>query len=160
MELRKTLAVWLTVMTAACSCNREAFKPVDNVVFIQDARLEEAGQTLSPGDAFHLHGIGCQQTDNVMLTFTWETGDATIPVGKVSGIYAKKQEVTPVGITAVLPYRYPAADVEVSVMREGKQQRIGLLRITDGQSPKELRLYGVSHVSCKIDGFMLDMNNT
>lgn len=67
MELRKTLAVWLTVMTAACSCNREAFKPVDNVVFIQDARLEEAGQTLSPGDAFHLHGIGCQQTDNVML---------------------------------------------------------------------------------------------
>ncbi len=67
MELRKTLAVWLTVMTAACSCNREAFKPVDNAVFIQDARLEEAGQTLSPGDAFHLHGIGCQQTDNVML---------------------------------------------------------------------------------------------
>ena len=56
MELRKTLAVWLTVMTAACSCNREAFKPIDNVVFIQDARLEEAGQTLSPGDAFHLHG--------------------------------------------------------------------------------------------------------
>lgn len=137
MELRKTLAVWLTVMTAACSCNREAFKPVDNVVFIQDARLEEAGQTLSPGDAFHLHGIGCQQTDNVMLTFTWETGDATIPVGKVSGIYAKKQDVTPVGITAVLPYRYPAADVEVSVMREGKLQGIGLLRITDGQSPKE-----------------------
>lgn len=44
MELRKTLAVWLTVMTAACSCNREAFKPVDNVVFIQDARLEEAGR--------------------------------------------------------------------------------------------------------------------
>ena len=159
MELRKTLAVWLTVMTAACSCNREAFKPVDNVVFIQDARLEEAGQTLSPGDAFHLHGIGCQQTDNVMLTFTWKTADATIPVGKVSGIYAKKQNVTPVGITAVLPYRYPAADVEVSVMREGKLQRIGLLRITDGQSPKELRLYGVSHVSCKIDGFMLDMNN-
>lgn len=159
MELRKTLAVWLTVMTAACSCNREAFKPVDNVVFIQDARLEEAGQTLSPGDAFHLHGIGCQQTDNVMLTFTWKTVDATIPVGKVSGIYAKKQDVTPVGITAVLPYRYPAADVEVSVMREGKLQRIGLLRITDGQSPKELRLYGVSHVSCKIDGFMLDMNN-
>ena len=159
MELRKTLAVWLTVMTAACSCNREAFKPIDNVVFIQDARLEEAGQTLSPGDAFHLHGIGCQQTDNVMLTFTWKTGDATIPVGKVSGIYAKKQDVTPVGITAVLPYRYPAADVEVSVMREGKLQRIGLLRITDGQSPKELRLYGVSHVSCKIDGFMLDMNN-
>ena len=159
MELRKTLAVWLTVMTAACSCNREAFKPVDNVVFIQDARLEEAGQTLSPGDAFHLHGIGCQQTDNVMLTFTWKTVDATIPVGKVSGIYAKKQDVTPVGITAVLPYRYPAADVEVSVMREGKLQRIGLLRITDGQSPKELRLYGVSHVSCKIDGFMLGMNN-
>lgn len=34
MELRKTLAVWLAVMTAACSCNREAFKPVDKVAFI------------------------------------------------------------------------------------------------------------------------------
>ena len=151
------LTVLISLMV--CSCNRKAFEPIDDVVFIQDAGLEEEGQTCEPGGAMHLKGTGYQQTDNVVLTFTWKTGDATIPVGKASGIYAKKQEVTPDGITAVLPYRYPAADVEVSVMREGHIQKAGSLRITDGQAPKELRLYGLSHASNSIDGFTLDINN-
>lgn len=44
MELRKTLAVWLIVMTAACSCNREAFKPVDNVVSYRTQDLRRLGR--------------------------------------------------------------------------------------------------------------------
>ena len=153
------LLVLATVATAIYSCNKKAFEPVEVVVFIQDARLEEEGLTRAPGDVIHLKGTGYQQTDNVMFTFTWETGDNLIPVGKASGIYAKKLETTTEGITAVLPYRYPAADVEVNVMREGKLQKIGSLNITDGQSPKELRLYGIDNARKSINGFILDVNN-
>ena len=153
------LLVLATVATAIYSCNKKAFEPVEEVVFIQDARLEEEGLTRAPGDAIHLNGTGYQQTDNVMFTFTWETGDNMIPVGKASGIYAKKQETDSDGITAMLPYRYPAADVEVNVMREGKLQKIGSLKITDGQSPEELRLYGIDNAGKSIDGFILDVNN-
>lgn len=143
----------------AFSCSRNAIGSEDEVAFIQDAGLEEERQTRAPGDAIHLKGTGYRQTDNVMLTFTWETGDVLIPLGKASGIYAKKLEVTQYGITAALPYRYPAADVEVSVMREGHLQKIGELKISDGQSPKELRLYGVSNTSKSIDGFTIGLNN-
>lgn len=149
----------LIVLAVLCSCNRKAFEPVEEIVFIQDAGIEEEGRTCSPGDAIHLKGTGYRQTDNVILTFTWETGDNLIPVGKASGIYAKTQTATSDGITAVLPYRYPASDVEVSIMREGRLQKIGSLKITDGQSPKELRLYGISNADKKIDGFTLDINN-
>ncbi len=149
----------LIILAALCSCNRKAFEPVEEIVFIQDAGIEEEGRTCSPGDAIHLKGSGYRQTDNVVLTFTWETGDNLIPVGKASGIYAKTQTATSDGITAVLPYRYPASDVEVSIMREGRLQKIGSLKITDGQSPKELRLYGISNADKRIDGFTLDINN-
>ena len=142
----------------AASCDRKNCEPSEDTVFIEDASLEEEGLECAPGDAVHLRGTGYRQTDNAMLTFSWETGNAHIPVGKASGIYAKRLEVTPEGITAVLPYRYPAADVEVSVMREGHMQRIGKLRITDGQAPKELRLYGMSKASKSIEGFILDVN--
>lgn len=159
MTFRNIFAASLVLMAAVCSCNKKAFEPVEEVVFIQDAMIEEEGQTCEPGGDIHLKGDGYQQTDNVMLTFTWETGDKHIPEGKASGIYAKKQAATSDGITATLPYRYPAADVEVSVMREGKLQKVGSLKITDGQSPKDLRLYGVNHASKSIDGYILDANN-
>lgn len=159
MNRIRIIGALLVLATVIYSCNKKAFEPVEDVVFIQDASLEEEGQTRAPGDVIHLKGTGYQQTDNVIFTFTWETGDNLIPVGKASGIYAKKREATTDGITAVLPYRYPAADVEVSVMREGKLQKIGSLNITDGQSLKELRLYGINNAKKNIEGFILDVNN-
>lgn len=157
MRLRILLNAMLVLTAAAVSsCNKNIN---DEIVFIQDAMLEEEGRTCEPGGAIHLKGSGYQQTDNVMLTFTWETGDRMMPVGKASGIYAKKQDAAPDGIIAVLPYRYPAADVEVSIMREGQLQKIGSLKITDGRAPKDLRLYGLGSESKSIEGFTLDINN-
>lgn len=153
------LVMALLASVTTLSCNRKTCEPDKETVFILEASLEEEGLERAPGDAVHLKGTGYRQTDNVMLTFCWETGDIHFPLGKASGIYAKRPEVTPEGITAALPYRYPAADVEVSVMREGNLQQIGKLRITDGQSPKELRLYGKSNTLKNIEGFILDENN-
>ena len=125
-------------------------------LIISNAGLQEEGQTLAPGEVIHLLGEGYRQTDNVMFSFSWETGDKLIPVGKVSGVYAKIQSIATGCIEVELPYRYPAARVDITLMREGEIQHIGSLNITDGQAPKDLRLYGIKDGS--VDGYILDEN--
>ncbi len=149
-------AVFCIVMVAAMiGCNKKAFVSEKELI-ISDANLLEEGKTLAPGDAIHLLGEGYRQTDNVMLSFSWETGDKVIPIGQVSGVYAEIVSVEPERIEVLLPYRYPAARVDVTLMREGKTQDIGSLNITDGQAPKDLRLYGIKDKS--VDGYILDEN--
>lgn len=149
-------AILCAVMVATMiGCNKKAFESEKELI-ISDASLQEEGKTLAPGDAIHLLGEGYRQTDNVMLSFSWETGDKVIPIGQVSGVYAEIVSVEPERIEVLLPYRYPAARVDVTLMREGKTQDIGSLNITDGQAPKDLRLYGIKDKS--VDGYILDEN--
>lgn len=149
-------AVFCAVMVAAMiGCNKKAFVSEKELI-ISDASLQEEGKTLAPGEVIHLLGEGYRQTDNVMLSFSWETGDKVIPIGQVSGVYAEIVSVEPGGVEVLLPYRYPAARVDVTLTREGKTQEIGSLNITDGQAPKDLRLYGIKDKS--VDGYILDEN--
>lgn len=148
-------AILCAVMVAAMIGCSKAFVSEKELI-ISDANLLEEGKTLAPGDAIHLLGEGYRQTDNIMLSFSWETGDKLIPVGKASGVYAEIVSVEPTRIEVLLPYRYPAARVDVTLTREGKTQEIGSLNITDGQAPKDLRLYGIKDKS--VDGYILDEN--
>lgn len=148
-------AVFCIVMVAAIIGCSKAFVSEKELI-ISDASLQEEGKTLAPGEVIHLLGEGYRQTDNVMLSFSWETGDKVIPIGQVSGVYAEIVSVEPGGVEVLLPYRYPAARVDVSLIREGKTQDIGSLNITDGQAPKDLRLYGIKDKS--VDGYILDEN--
>lgn len=148
-------AILCAVMVAAIIGCSKAFVSEKELI-ISDASLQEEGKTLAPGEVIHLLGEGYRQTDNIMLSFSWETGDKLIPVGKASGIYAEIVSVEPTRIEVLLPYRYPAARVDVTLMREGKTQDIGSLNITDGQAPKDLRLYGIKDKS--VDGYILDEN--
>ena len=87
-------AVFCIVMVAAMiGCNKKAFVSEKELI-ISDASLQEEGKTLAPGEVIHLLGEGYRQTDNIMLSFSWETGDKLIPVGKASGIYAEIVSVT------------------------------------------------------------------
>ena len=148
-------AILCAVMVAAIIGCSKAFVSEKELI-ISDASLQEEGKTLAPGEVIHLLGEGYRQTDNIMLSFSWETGDKLIPVGKASGIYAEIVSVEPTRIEVLLPYRYPAARVDVTLTREGKTQEIGSLNITDGQAPKDLRLYGIKDKS--VDGYILDEN--
>lgn len=148
-------AILCAVMVAAIIGCSKAFVSEKELI-ISDASLQEEGKTLAPGNAIHLLGEGYRQTDNVMLSFSWETGDKVIPIGQVSGVYAEIVSVEPGGVEVLLPYRYPAARVDVTLTREGKTQEIGSLNITDGQAPKDLRLYGIKDKS--VDGYILDEN--
>lgn len=148
-------AILCAVMVAAIIGCSKAFVSEKELI-ISDASLQEEGKTLAPGEVIHLLGEGYRQTDNIMLSFSWETGDKLIPVGKASGVYAEIVSVEPTRIEVLLPYRYPAARVDVTLTREGKTQEIGSLNITDGQAPKDLRLYGIKDKS--VDGYILDEN--
>lgn len=148
-------AILCAIMVAAIIGCSKAFVSEKELI-ISDANLLEEGKTLAPGGAIHLLGEGYRQTDNVMLSFSWETGDKVIPIGQVSGVYAEIVSVEPGGVEVLLPYRYPAARVDVTLTREGKTQEIGSLNITDGQAPKDLRLYGIKDKS--VDGYILDEN--
>lgn len=148
-------AILCAVMVAAIIGCSKAFVSEKELI-ISDASLQEEGKTLAPGEVIHLLGEGYRQTDNVMLSFSWETGDKVIPIGQVSGVYAEIVSVEPGSVEVLLPYRYPAARVDVTLTREGKTQEIGSLNITDGQAPKDLRLYGIKDKS--VDGYILDEN--
>ena len=148
-------AILCAVMVAAIIGCSKAFVSEKELI-ISDASLQEEGKTLAPGEVIHLLGEGYRQTDNIMLSFSWETGDKLIPVGKASGVYAEIVSVEPTRIEVLLPYRYPAARVDLTLTREGKTQEIGSLNITDGQAPKDLRLYGIKDKS--VDGYILDEN--
>lgn len=150
-------AILCAVMVAAIIGCSKAFVSEKELI-ISDASLQEEGKTLAPGEVIHLLGEGYRQTDNVMLSFSWETGDKLIPVGKASGVYAEIVSVEPTRIEVLLPYRYPAARVDVTLTREGKTQEIGSLNITDGQAPKDLRLYGIKDGQRSVDGYILDEN--
>lgn len=150
-------AILCAVMVAAIIGCSKAFVSEKELI-ISDASLQEEGKTLAPGEVIHLLGEGYRQTDNIMLSFSWETGDKVIPIGKASGIYAEITSVEPERIEVLLPYRYPAARVDVTLMREGETQEIGSLNITDGQAPKDLRLYGIKDGQRSVDGYILDEN--
>lgn len=111
--------------------------------FVEDARIMENGETLSPGTIVHLEGKGYLETDDVTLNFFWETGDKLIPEGSIKGYYAKVISKSSNVITIQMPYRKPASRVEVNLMRDGKIMNIGNVNLTDGLTPRELNLYGV-----------------
>lgn len=72
--------VFLTVAgLTACSDDKEPEIPA----FVENARILENGETLSPGTIVHLEGQGYLETDDVTLNFFWETGDKLIPEGSI-----------------------------------------------------------------------------
>lgn len=123
----------------ACSDDKEP----EISAFVENARILENGETLSPGTIVHLEGRGYLETDDVTLNFFWETGDKLIPEGSIKGYYAKVISKSSNGITIQMPYRKPASRVEVNLMRNSKFMNIGNVNLTNGLTPTELNLYGV-----------------
>ena len=140
---RMLFVAFLTVTgVTACSDDKDPETPA----FVENARILEEGEILSPGTIVHLEGRGYLDTDNVILNIFWKTGDKLIPEGFHKGYYAKIISKSSDGMTIQMPYRKPASRVEVNLMRNGKLMNIGNVNLTDGLTPKELNLYGVYNV--------------
>lgn len=147
-----TLVLFALFCFTACSDESEN----NNENLVQGVEIKEIGQTLSPNDLVHITGSGFELSDQILLNFYWETGDKLFPEGSLIGYYYT--EITAINenaITLKLPYRMPASRVEVMLIREGNMQKLGEVKMTDGQTPKEYRLYGVYNNSTQ--NFTLDM---
>lgn len=135
------LLVAILTMAGLTACGDD--KEPEIPAFVENARILENGETLSPGTIVHLEGQGFLETDDVTLNFFWETGDKLIPEGYIKGYYAKVISKSSNGITIQMPYRKPASRVEVNLIRGGKIMNVGNVNLTDGLTPTELNLYGV-----------------
>ncbi len=125
------------------SCDDESEEPATTLV--ADAKLQEEGQTLSPGETVHLLGTGYQENDEVMLDFYWETGEYGFPFANIIAYRAKITSSAANGISIMLPYRKPESDVEIKLRREGEMQTIGKVHLKDGTTPPDIRLYGINN---------------
>ena len=112
---------------------------------VDQGGLTEAGKQVDPGDVIHAVGEGYEEGDEIMLNFYWETGEPSYPEGSVRGYFAQMVEKSANGIQIKLPYRLPESRVEVLLKRGGYFMKLGEVRLTDGQTPKEYRLYGINN---------------
>lgn len=135
------ITLFTAIGISACNNNDNDTLPQ----FITDAQLQEAGQTLSPGEKIHLLGNGYQKDDEVILNFFWETGDPNFPTGYLKMYRAQITSFAGNGITIVLPNRKPESDVEIMLHRGGEMQLIGKIHLKDGTTPADIRLYGIIH---------------
>ncbi|MFR4303973.1 MAG: WD40-like domain containing protein [Bacteroides thetaiotaomicron] len=132
-------------MISSCSDNDEPSEPN----FINNAKLQEEGQKLSPGDIVHLEGEGYLETDNVWLNIFWKTGNDLMPEGSITAYYANILTASRNGITIQMPYRKPESRVEVCLLRNGEIMKIGTVYLSDGTTPSQYQLYGiVNHSKC------------
>lgn len=132
-------------MVSSCSDNDESSEPN----FVNNARLKEEGQNLSPGDIVHLEGEGYLETDKVWLNIFWETGDNLMPEGSIRAYDANILTTSRNGMTIRMPYRKPESRVEVCLLRDGGMMKIGTVYLSDGTTPNQFHLYGiVNHSKC------------
>lgn len=89
MKNRNFLRILLMALLAVVGLTACSDDEPDVPVFVENARILENGETLSPGTIVHLEGRGYLETDDVILDFFWETGDKLIPEGAIIGYYAK-----------------------------------------------------------------------
>lgn len=143
MKNRNFLRILLMALLAVVGLTACSDDEPDVPVFVENARILENGETLSPGTIVHLEGRGYLETDDVILDFFWETGDKLIPEGAIIGYYAKVISKSSDGMAIQMPYRKPASRVEVNLMRNGKIMNVGNINLTDGLTPKEFNLYGI-----------------
>lgn len=125
----------------ACSDDNNSSEPR----FVENAKIKEEGQTLSPGQIVHLEGEGYLDGDDVILNFYWELNQPYFPEGYIKGYRAEILTRSPEGLTIQMPYRKPESRVEVMLMRSGEMMAIGEVHLKDGMTPKDFRLYGINN---------------
>lgn len=140
LGLATAIALAVIALTACKGDDKSPRMP-----FVQNAGILEEGQVLSPGDVAHLTGEGYCEGDDVVLNFYWETGEEILPEGYLKGYKVEILERASDGMTIRLPYRKPESRVEVLLMRNGETMTVGELRMTDGTTPQEARLYGIDN---------------
>lgn len=136
--MKKLLALLLAgVFLSGCVTDEEG-----QPVFVTGIELP-AGETFAPGDEVAVRAEGFEENDDIMLDIRWPLTGQPIQEGYARGIYAVVTGRTASGISFLAPGGYPAATVEVLLLRQGRMQSLGKIAVTDGQPPRRALLYGI-----------------
>lgn len=113
--------------------------------FVTQIVMPSASEAFAPGDEVTVSAVGFEADDDIMLRITWPlTGEAT-GEGFADGVWGVVTARTGSSITFLAPGHYPAGTVEVRLFRRGKVMSLGTISVSDGQSPEESVLYGITN---------------
>lgn len=124
------------------ACAKDDAEVTESVI-VAYARLTEEGLTLNPNDLVHVTGTGFEESDRLLLSVTWKTGEEKMPEGLSQSYLYTYESKSSDGISFRVPYRYPAGKMDVILWRKGNNQKIGSVNITDGVPPTDYRLYSL-----------------
>lgn len=137
--MKKLISMLLAgVFLAGCASDEER-----QPVFVTGIEIP-SGETFAPGDEVTVRAEGFREGDNIMLDIRWPIPEEPIGEGYARGVYAVLTEQTASGISFLAPGGYPAATVEVLLLRQGRMQSLGKIVVTDGRPPREALLYGIT----------------
>lgn len=153
----------LSLLLAACSDDDKEKQPA----FVTNITISDADKTFDPGDAVTVKADGFQSGDQIILDIYWPIADNPLfPEGYSRYIHAVTTEQTANSITFLAPGHWPASRVEIFLTRMGQLQLLGKTSVSDGQSPQEPQLYGITNSRSNavypfgIEHVSLDASNT
>lgn len=135
-------ALLITLSLFACS---DDDNKTNEKQLVTNAKVLEDGEKVNPGDIIHIVADGFQEGDEIMLDFYWKRDDPTIPEGSLRAYRAEIIERTANSLLIQMPYRKPESRVEILLWRGGNLMKMGEVRLNDGQTPSEYRLYGINN---------------
>lgn len=131
------------LLIASCSDDDDQTK---QPTFVTNIEIVDADKTFNPGDAVTVKADGFLEGDQLILDIFWPLADEPLfSEGFSRYNRASVIERTANSITFRAPGHYPASRVEISLERKGKLMLLGKISVSDGQSPKEPQLYGITN---------------
>lgn len=140
-----SLLFLFALLLAACSDDDDQAK---DPIFVTDITITDAHKTFNPGDAVTVKANGFLEGDQLILDIFWPlVNEPLFQEGFSQYNRAIVTERTANSITFRAPGHYPASRVELFLEREGESGRmpLGEISVSDGQSPKEPQLYGITN---------------
>lgn len=142
MKKLSLLFLFALLLTACSDDDDQAKDPI----FVTDITITDAHKTFNPGDAVTVKAKGFLESDQLILNIFWPlVNEPLFQEGFSQYNRAIVTERTANSITFRAPGHYPASRVELYLEREGERMPLGEISVSDGQSPKEPQLYGITN---------------
>lgn len=143
MMKKLSLLFLFALLIAACSDDDDQTK---TPTFVTNIEIADAGKTFNPGDAVTVKADGFLESDQLILDIFWLITDEPKQSEAFSRYnHASVIERTANSISFRAPGHHPASRVEIFLEREGILMPLGKISVSDGQSPKEPQLYGITN---------------
>ena len=130
----------LCLLLGACSDDKD-----EQPIFVTNVTMPNADTIFKPGDAVTIKAEGFLEDDQLIFEIRWPLPDEPIQEGYSLGEHAVITERTATSITFLAPGHYPASTVTILLDRASEYMSLGKISVSDGQSPKEPQLYGITN---------------